>query len=581
MVTDYLPHYLMCNAERVSEGTAQWAELNFRLPATTTRPGILRLTKPQRGILDIWDREDCRHLTMMMSAQNCKSLIICIILGRTMARNPQSIFFAHPTQAVLERFIREKIRPLIHSSPEIAHIIRLNRNGEVPTDHIDYAGGDVWMGHSGSDSSLSSVAAQLGIFDETDKWFRGGKDADNPLHTAMQRMESFGNRGKSAAASTPVEQDRTLIGDEFLLGTASEFDVPCHHCGVMQVLDDEDDIKDLSEEGADAPDYWYVCPHCETAWTDEERVVNIELGEWRDTNEKPLRGHYSFHMSRMYSPFVTIQEIGEQRDQYGDMTFAQLVMGRPYQRQAIMRPEDEHLAGMMVDDTIEEPEAVTIGCDVQGDRIEWTVLYWRDGYSHYQVVEHGRIWAPTVRERLERVRQLIDDFGADKCYLDRGYLTSELRQEAEFLMGDMLLDGRLRLAKGTLRTPGDVLVAPRGRADRPYDVEVQADGSKMLVHQHASPSVEARTMSVVRAGVYHMPEFWAQIYAEELRRTVNAQTGAVTYRWFQKRRRNEALDCVGYAIGARYELGSGFQRVYSADEDADEFFDELMGMNTG
>lgn len=51
----------------------------------------------------------------------------------------------------------------------------------------------------------------------------------------------------------------------------------------------------------------YVCPHCQTTWTEGDRIRAIAGGKFRATN--PASNIIGFHITRLVSPLATIESI--------------------------------------------------------------------------------------------------------------------------------------------------------------------------------------------------------------------------------------------------------------------------------
>ena len=558
LTLDRLPYYYRTYAEVVDTDIVRWAEGNIVLPSGTMAPGPLRLTEPQRQILRRWQQSDTEFMALMTGVQQGKTTIFNIALAHTMSFHPCQIFGAFATEDGRDRFLTEKFEPLLNANPDLDAIVARNEKGDIPKSEIKFDGGLLHLAHSHSKSSMRSATARVQFGDEVDVWKTGTVDASNPLDVMQGRGASFDTRAKAFVISSPTIIDSSIIYDAYRYCSAEMFYVPCHACAVMDTLTHEAIIKTGHDQ------YEYQCPSCSAPWTDRQRAESLVHGEFRATNEEALSGHYSFWLSRLYSPFHTIQRIGRARDKVNSkQAFYTQVLGWPFTPDITPQPEDSWLRALNIEQPPPEPEAITVGADVQHNRIEAYEYHWWGGFDLPITVRKHVFRGDDLDARMIGLGKYLAGAQPDMTFLDRGGTwTSDIRTIAAKRLRTMLRAGKIMLVKGIDTRPGEDLVLTRQQQARfPYDLNLNVHDAKIWAHMYArepEPDAEVkRIMRVVESGVDD--DFWEQFFSERLRWV--ARGAKERQIWVKKPGvRNEALDCFVYALCARVYLGIDYKR---------------------
>ena len=117
----------------------EWAEENL-IVRVSDRAGRLRLDPYQRGILEAFTNPDVRQVTMMCSSQLGKTLLEAVYLGWIIDQNPQPCLFMHASQVGLNKFIREKLEPILMGCESINQKVFRNNRGKIPLDGFSFEG---------------------------------------------------------------------------------------------------------------------------------------------------------------------------------------------------------------------------------------------------------------------------------------------------------------------------------------------------------------------------------------------------------------------------------------------------------
>ena len=536
----------------------EWAEKNVILPSETPKPGILKLNEWQKGVLDAYNNSDCRQITLQCSSQIGKSLLMLLILGYHIGVQPRQILFFNPNLFTLKRFIREKLDPLVAQNPELEGRVSRTHQGNFPMDLVRYIGGQIFFGYSGSPASYRSVSAELVVADEIDVYASVSADSSNPLTMLKQRGEAYGRNAKLVVASTPIDADISLIGEQYELGTASEFHVPCPHCGVYHALRWENVLAHKNDEGQ--TDFAVIiCPECKEGIENEQRLRIVEQGKWIHTNPNPEEGHYSFHVNQFYSTFSNTTETARKADK-GDMRgFTTQVLGIPYKSDILEGDPEDFVEEIFTREPwstdTKDITAITASVDVQGNRLEYQIVHWFGNLAFilcHRTVERKVERAPMWKELNRELKK----HNPDMIFIDRGWKPDEVRKEASLHLRTFARSKKLKLIKGSstvyFEGGNDLLIHKRSPKDRPLYLRLNVDEGKLLVADYI---IEGK----MRVNPDDVPaDFSEQLTAEKLRMiTVGTRERP---KWVKVRPRNEALDCFVYNICAKDYLGDKFRR---------------------
>ena len=535
------------------EPIVPWAESNIVLPQDTAYPGPLRLHSYQREILEAFQDPSVLSIAMMLSSQIGKSTIGLIMLAYTILRHPRPIMLVQPTANDIKKFLHDKFEKLVDSTPELREAVASKRgsDGVYNQINIDYRGGHITLAHSGSASSLRSSTDALVIADEVDL-YPTSVDSSDPLDPLRQRAVTFGRDAKLVIISTPTTQGESVIEREFEQGDRRRFWVPCGKCSHEQTLEWES-VELTTVAGRRKPLAEYKCSGCGEGWTDEERRVYVDRGEWRSEGEASERR--SYHLSQLYSPMVTIQQTADSYSPDSPRGFWTGVLALPYSSVVSAAREPEELEGLLVEDSpISRPVAVTMGVDVQRDRLECLTADWdEDNAMHVR----SHVVLPIGMDEYQVFKALLAHViktGADRVLVDRSYRPDFVDRGLYEHMRRYVVQGRVSTCRGLSRSSFGETICP-DRQTRGY-YHVATDEAKSWL----SDSIDAGSLTVSSRDV--PSTFLEHLCAERLERVVTS-TGKEQLRWVKVRRRNEGLDCSVYALAARMSLGLDYRRSRS------------------
>lgn len=355
---------------------SEWAnEYRHLSPEASAEPGQWRNARAPHTVLpmDILSPYHPSHrVVLKWSSQSAKTEVILNFIGYIIGLDPGPILAIQPNLSPMgEAFSKDRIAPMLRDTPALEDLIPPShaRSASSTVTHKVFPGGHLSIIGANSPAGLASRPIRYLLCDEIDRW-ETTKEGD-PLLLARKRLQTFRNRrmSKELITSSPTYAD---------LGVCVEFDqceqqwqrqLRCPDCNKLQYPK----IEHFSSRG-------YVCRHCGTLHSpDQERRIKA-AGEWvliKDEGNQSV----GFHFNQWASPFSrwldTLEEwAAAQADPARRQAVTNTVFAEPWDGEGErVEPNDLSLRAESYD-VPREIEVITLGCDVQGDRLEYEIVGW-------------------------------------------------------------------------------------------------------------------------------------------------------------------------------------------------------------
>jgi phage terminase large subunit GpA-like protein len=320
-------------------------------------------------ILEIW---------VMKSAQIGWTEMLNNVIGFYIDQDPSPILLVQPTIDVAEAWSKDRLAPMVRDTPCLRDKITDSRARDGNTLlHKKFRGGHLTIAGANSPSGLRSRPIRIALFDEVDGFPASAGAEGDPFSLGKKRTTTFWNR-KILAGSTPTIKGSSRIEAGFDESDQRYYFVPCNHCREFQRLI----WPQVKWDPAEPAKAWYACQHCGAVLTDADKQVMLRVGEWRAT--KPSKGIAGFHISEIYSPWVTWGEMAvafltAKKFPETLQTWINTALGETWEDKGETL-EPKGLAARMEAYTADRlPPGIlllTCGTDVQDDRLETTVWGW-------------------------------------------------------------------------------------------------------------------------------------------------------------------------------------------------------------
>ncbi len=551
---------------------SQWADRHRLLQSGTNAPGPWRTaTTPYlRAIMDdLSEHSPARKIVFCKSAGLGATEALLNWVGYIMDHlQNKDLLLVMPTLELRDRSLNPRLTKMINESPRLAALATTaTRNRSNRVDLLEYgAGARIIKSGANSPDSLRSDHLPYVICDEVDAfpWDVGGAEGEGDPMTLIENRQRTFTRAKTYLISTPTLEGKSRIDLEYRRSDMRQYLVPCPHCGERQPLEwsflkyrtapppegDPHPIPQVQEA-------WYVCRECGAEISEGHKPAMLAAGEWR-ARRKHIKGIHGYHLNALYAPLglgLTWAQIAQkwcnaQGDSAELKAFVNTFLGEVWKEHGDSIDDLSLISRLEDYDPATLPLAfTTAGVDVQKDRLECTLVGWGAGEEAWVLDHHilpGDTTDPAVWDDLH---ELLLESRVRMAAIDSGYNTS--------LVYDFVRPRRWSRAIKGLAGLGRPLVEDqkrrRQRLRRKNRSGVQVE--PLGVDQGKALLYARLKLTTPGPGFIHFPrgpacddEYFAQLAAEKL---VTRFRGQRPYQeWVQTRARNEALDCLVYALAA-------------------------------
>lgn len=566
---------------------SQWSDqFRFLTSMSSAEPGRYRTDRTPyiREIIDCLGKtSDVQEVDVMKGAQLGLTEMGNNWIGYTIDINPGPFLLVMPTDAAIKKNSRTRLKPMIESTPALKGRIRPAGSKEAgnTVDSKEFPGGVLLMVGANSPVGLSSTPVGFLMLDEVDRFPPSAGAEGSPVDLAKARTRTFANR-KILKISTPTNEGESIIAAEFLKGDQRYYFVPCVHCGELFTITWEC----FTWEAGNPESVRCGCPSC--GGLHEERHKTFMFDEengakWISTSKSSSPRRRSYHLASWYSPagfYAWEDMIRDWEACSGDVnkerTFINTVKGETYKIKGDA-PESETLYNRREDYPIGiVPDPVfflTMGVDIQADRIECEVVGWCRGRTTYSIQYSVLIGDPKktdspvwsqLREIINTQFQCADGslMPINLTCIDAGFLTKTVYDFTSTFGYNRVVPimGRDSVKDVMVSPPRAINVAKSGK--KIDGAKVWYLGTSLLKSElYGFLKLQASEVDGVETfpdGYCHFPEYerhyFKMLTAEELRLTKNKK-GFDVFEWVKKFERNEALDVRCYARAAAYIIG--------------------------
>lgn len=548
---------------------SQWADRYRVLDSGTNAPGPWRtsLTPYLQAIQDdLSEHSPTRTIVFCKSSGLGASEAMFNWVGYIMHHlQNKDMLLVVPTLEMRDRSLNPRINKMIAESPALAALtVTAARNKANRGDLLEYgAGARLIKSGANSPDSLRSDHLPYVICDEVDAFPWDVGDEGDPMSLIENRQRTF-TRAKTYLISTPTLAGKSRIDLMYQRSDMRRYQVPCPHCGHYQPLLWEQIKYRTAPPPADDPhpipqvlEAWYLCHECGAEIAESHKPAMLAAGRW--VARRPHISHtHGYHLNALYAPLglglnwvqVAQKWCNSQGDSAELKSFVNTYLGEVWREQGdsiddislITRREDYAWADLPLG-------AITAGVDVQKDRLEATIVAWGAGEEAWIIDHHILAGDTTDPDLWQELADTLTAYPVDLAAVDAGYNTSlvydfvRARRWARAVKGfaglgrPLVEDFKRRLQRLRRRARSGVILEPLG-----------VDQGKSLLYARLK-------LAKAGPGYVHFPagpacdeEYFAQLAAEKL--VTKFRGHRPMQEWIATRARNEALDCLVYALAA-------------------------------
>lgn len=468
--------------------------------------------------------------------------------------DPCQILYVQTSLEEGRKYSNEILMPCIDVTPVLRDKVARERGRKASQTklHKSFPGGNLAIVGAKSPKGFRMVSKRVVICDDIDG-YETNKEGD-VISLAIGRAKDYWNK-KIILVSNPTTEGVSRIHQAFMASDQRYRHVPCPQCGEYQILKfggrDYDYGLKWKEDKV-----FYLCENCHKEIYEYQKIEMDRQGEYRA--EAPFNGIAGFHLNPFlcaWHPWADFKKefLACNGDPYKLMVFVNQWLGEVWKDEARAKVNEDILFARCEVYSADVPRGtllLTIGIDVQRDRVELEVKGWGAGEESWGI-EYKIINGAFIEEKTQAA---IDNFifktwkhesglsmGASRIVLDSGdgNYTSQIYAYCK------AREGRgVYAVKGSSNAKADLL---DGELRRRKDAVFQ------MVGVTAAKETLAGRLALTEhgPGYMHFPkgydyEYFKQLFAE---RPINTKGGRREWRQIPGRR-NEAIDINNYNLAA-------------------------------
>lgn len=394
---------------------SEWAErYRYLSPEASAEPGLWNNARAPHLVMPmdlLSPYSTTERVVMKTSSQVGKTEAALCMIGYIADLDPGPILAIQPNVTPMgEAFSKDRVKPMFRDSPTLAEKIgsAKGRTSAQTITHMTFPSGHLTIAGANSPAGLASRPIRYLLCDELDRW-EVTKEGD-PLLLARKRLQTFRARrvSRELVVSSPTYADIGICAEYDRCSQTWRWELACQHCGQTQFP-----TLDHFRYPDGHPDQMrYVCSHCGAEHGLDDEDLCKASGAWVQLKDGPADS-VGFHINQWASPFANWRDtLGEWLEAGSDPARRQAVMNtvfaEPWDGEG-EQIEPHHLSTRAEDwgDTIpNQIQAITIGCDCQGDRLEAEVIGWGPRFESWSLAYEVLPGEPTTEEVWEDLLDL-------------------------------------------------------------------------------------------------------------------------------------------------------------------------------
>ncbi|MGE6647956.1 phage terminase large subunit family protein [Shewanella colwelliana] len=573
-------HFYMSSESSYTEG--KWESLPFQV-----------------GILNAMGNDQIATLNLMKSARVGYTKMLMANSAYKIEHKKRNVLIYQPTDGIAKKFMKKHVETAIRDIPIWLKLFpwmgKKDKNNTLE-DKIFTNGKTLLVRGGTAAANYREHSVDDVIYDELAGFDESIEHEGNATSLGDTRIE-LSMFPKSIRGSTPK-----VLGSCQMEKACSEsphffkFNLPCPHCGELQELKwggktEPFGIKWMhNDKGEPVPSSaYYLCEHCacciensllddmeldpRAMWVCENTgITTKDFIDFYDVDglEITTPSNISIHIWSAYNSLnswgkLVTEFYKAKGDREKMQTFVNTKLGQPWDEDNGERLEWEDLARrreMYPEGKV--PEWVvylSAGVDTQDDRYEGRIWGWGPGKECCLVDRFILNGDPASQILLDKVAERLQKsyIRADGIQLEQGIVAWDSGghyTDTVYSMSRKLGPMRVIPIRGANVYGKPIANFPKKRNNKGvYLTEVGTDNAKELIMSmlRIAPDPHIR-----KPGAIHLPLNESICDDSELqqltseRKIAVRRNGRIVYRWDAGKRRNEALDCLVYALAALY-----------------------------
>ncbi|NCD13702.1 MAG: terminase [Bacteroidia bacterium] len=291
---------------RTGQGERRLYRRKKRLPPSQWAPKYRRITygplkgayydpafmPHMNGIMDTAAEPCVREVTNCKAPQTGSSANWETFLANRADIAPLDALIVYPDRDTASKRCKDYLQPMFTSSPRLRALLTGVADDQAAL-RVKLQTMLIYMGWSGSVTSIGNVSVGILIVDELDKCqeYPSKKEASFESLVA-ERVTAYAKYGSIIVwNSTPTASPSRIVAKLHQMQVIFDYHVTCPDCGHIQRMEfariDFNGCRD-PQEMEEHRHARYICAGCGSAWTDHQRDQAVRTGKWyaRDEAER-------------------------------------------------------------------------------------------------------------------------------------------------------------------------------------------------------------------------------------------------------------------------------------------------------
>lgn len=355
-----------------------WIESELRLPAgVSALPGRVTLWPFQRAIADSIGDPTAERVTVVKSVRVGFSTLLSAAIGSYIANEPSPILLLMPTESDCRDVVVSDLEPIFEATPALRGLLSADGDeaGRNTLLSRRFPGGSLKIVASRAPRNLRRHNVRVLLIDEADAMEMTAEGS--PITLAERRTLSFANR-KIVLGSTPIRDDGHVLA-AWAQSDQRVFEIPCPSCGTFHEVRWSDIVwpEDRPQEAA------WRCPTCSAVMHERHKAEVVQCGSWRATRPDVI-GHHGYRLNALVSPHanaswgrLAAEFIAAKATPDTLQVFVNTILAEGWRDggddldEGGLRSRCEPFGLTAIPPDV---LVVTVGVDVQDDRLEWVIL---------------------------------------------------------------------------------------------------------------------------------------------------------------------------------------------------------------
>jgi phage terminase large subunit GpA-like protein len=346
------------------------------------------------GIADAISDPEIERVSLVKATRIGFTALLTATIGAYAVNEPSPVLCLLPTENDARDFVVSDLEPTFEASPILRGVLatETDETGRNTLLHRRFPGGSLKIVAAKAPRNLRRHTARILLIDEADAMEVSAEGS--PIALAERRTLTFGNR-KIILGSTPIDAETSAVLMAYGRSDQRVFEVPCPECGAF---------TEILWQHIEWPEGYptaaaFRCPHCKALIAERHKAKMVMAGEWRATRPE-IKGHAGFRLNALVSLLanaswakLAAEFLASKNDPDLLQPFVNTVLAEGWRGGSAV--DDATLAARAeafdLNSVPKEVLVVTVGVDVQDDRVEASVLGWtRD--SVCLVLGHFVVW---------------------------------------------------------------------------------------------------------------------------------------------------------------------------------------------